>query len=56
MVVRGVVVVVVVVFLLSLRNRVEFNDLVTNNDVLVCHVSGRVIVIGITNHNNRAAQ
>ena len=54
MVVRGVVVVVVVVFLLSLRNRVEFNDLVTNDDVLVCHVSGRVIVIGITNHNNRA--
>ena len=53
MVVRDVVVVVVVVFLLSLRNRVEFN-LVTNDDVLVCHVSRRVIVIGITNHNNRA--
>lgn len=53
MVFRGVVVVVVVVFLLSLRNRVEFN-LVTNEDVLVCHVSGGVIVIGITNHNNRA--
>ena len=53
MVVRDVVVVVVVVFLLSLRNGVEFN-LVTNDDVLVCHVSRRVIVIGITNHNNRA--